>query len=49
MKRIVTMFIAISALAISTFAAPLSAATCCCCQNAAAAGRCGDTCTCCKH
>jgi len=50
MKRIVTMFIAISALAVSSFAVPLAAAKCCCCcEHATAACCCGDTCSCCQH
>lgn len=51
MKRIIPMFFAICVLAISSFAAPVSAATCCCCENANATCCCGDTCACacCKH
>ena len=49
MKRIVTMFITISALAVSSFATPLSVSKCCCCGHAAASCCCGDTCDCCTH
>jgi len=48
MKRMITMFIAVSAVAVSSFAAPL-AGCCCCCEKAAATCCCGDTCGCCTH
>jgi len=49
MKRIIPIFVTVCALALNTFAAPLSTAKCCCCEHAQATCCCGDNCTCCTH